>query len=169
MTKTLLPLAGLEDVLRYDPDTGKLFWTKNVSRKAQAGKEAGAAKNNGYLAVRYKDRIYRTHRVAWYLHHRSEPPCGFEIDHVDNDTTNNKINNLRLATRAQNRCNTRRKKDGTSGYKGVYWCKERHKWRAQITKDKKVYKLGSFTDPYEAHLAYCKAAAVLHGEFANFG
>lgn len=169
MTKTLLPLTGLEDVLRYEPDTGKLFWTANVGRKARPGAQAGTTERNSYLTVGYKGKNYQAHRVAWYLHYGSEPPYDLEIDHIDNDGTNNKINNLRLANRAQNRCNTRRKENGTSGYKGVYWCKKQRKWRAQITKNKKVYKLGSFADPCDAHLAYCAAAARLHGEFANFG
>jgi hypothetical protein len=56
-----------------------------------------------------------------------------------------------------------------SKYKGAHWCKESKKWRAQITKDKKVYKLGNYYDPLEAHMAYCIAAVQMHGDFANFG
>ncbi len=169
MTKTLLPLAGLENVLRYEPDTGDLYWIANVGYKAKTGAKAGTVSQNGYLRITYKGKHYNSHRVAWYLHTGEDPRNSIFVDHIDGNKLNNKFSNLRLATHAENRCNSKIRCTSKCGYKGVYWQHDRKKWRAQITKNRKVTNLGSFDDPYEAHLAYCAAAARLHGEFANFG
>jgi hypothetical protein len=62
------------------------------------------------------------------------------------------------------------KKLGTaSKYKGAHWYARQKRWKSQIRVDGRNIHLGYFSTDYEAHLAYCKAAAVLHGDFANFG
>ena len=169
MTKTLLPLAGLEKVLRYEPESGKLFWLVHGGRRREPGDEAGRAdQRSGYINVGYKGKSYRAHRIAWYLY-TGEDPGAMWIDHINGNPLDNRIVNLRKCHQPENRCNSRAKANSTSGLKGVYWCKKSKKWRAQITKNKKVYKLGSYDDPQEAHIAYCIAAVQMHGDFANFG
>ena len=88
-----------------------------------------------------------------------------DIDHRDGDGLNNKKNNLRLATHAQNIMNQRLNKVNTSGYKGVSW--HRNKWRAQIKKDGKRHHLGLFTCLIKAAKAYDEAAKELFGEYAR--
>jgi hypothetical protein len=169
MTKTLRPFGGIEDVLRYEPCTGKLFWTVRYCTRVRAGEAAGHQTKRGYIKIGYKAKVYPAHRLAWYLYTGQEPPSNLDIDHIDRNPLNNKIENLRLVTRAQNRCNSGARINASSKFKGIYWQTDRKAWRAQITKNGKVTNLGSFKDPYDAHLAYCAAAARLHGEFANFG
>jgi hypothetical protein len=168
MTKTLLPLAGLEDVLRYEPDTGKFFWTVVRWRKIRVGDPAGFISHSGYLEIRYNYQNYRAHRIAWYLHTGKDPKT-LQIDHINGRRSDNRIKNLRLATPGQNARNMRKREGTTSTYKGVSWHKKGSKWQAQIRLDGRNIYLGYYNSQLEAHLAYCKAAAVLHGEFANFG
>ena len=169
MTKTLLPLAGLEEVLRYEPEAGKLFWLDHRGTRRSPGDKAGGLdRTTGYIIVKYKGKGYRAHRLAWYLH-TGEDPATMWIDHINGNPVDNRILNLRKCLQSQNRCNSRAKANSTSGYKGVYWCKRNKKYRAQITKNKKVYKLGNYDNPQEAHMAYCIAAVQMHGDFANFG
>jgi AP2 domain len=78
------------------------------------------------------------------------------------------IANLRLATRSQNKANTARYSNNSTGFKGV----ERTpygRFKASIRKDRKPYYLGTFGDPREAHAAYDRAAREMFGEFANAG
>lgn len=92
-----------------------------------------------------------------------------QVDHIDNDSLNNRRENLRLATASQNQWNSKRPVNNTSGYKGVQWDKRLRKWYAKCQKEHRQYCAGWFTTREEAYAAYCKLALELHGEFANFG
>jgi hypothetical protein len=168
MTKIIRPLAGLEDVLRYEPGTGKFFWLVARPRKTKAGDPAGHLNKASYIEIRYNHITYQAHRIAWYLH-TGKDPCPLDIDHINGDRADNRISNLRLATPAQNAKNQPKKQGTTSTYKGVSWYKRHRKWQAQIRVDGQSIYLGYYNNELDAHLAYCAAAARLHGEFANFG
>ena len=103
------------------------------------------------------------------LMHRDimKPNKGFVIDHVDGDTLNNLKDNLRICTHGENLRNQKINKNNKSGFKGVYFCKQRNKFRAEIKKDRQKYFLGLFIDPKDAASAYNKAAIKFHGEFAH--
>jgi hypothetical protein len=96
-------------------------------------------------------------------------PNGYEIDHIDQDNTNDDLSNLRLATRAENCRNRKKWENTTSRYKGVYWCKRRQNWIAQIRYHNKTYYIGKFDNEYEAHLAWVASTESLYGEFFNNG
>ena len=168
MTGILRPLEGLEQVLRYEPHTGKFFWRIDRPRKTKAGDEAGHINKRGYVEIRYNHKTYAAHRIAWYLHTKQDPGA-LQIDHVNGNPSDNKIANLRLATAGQNAKNIRKKAGTASKHKGASWHKRSGKWQSQIRVDGQNIYLGCFKTDYEAHLAYCKAAAKLHGDFANFG
>jgi AP2 domain/HNH endonuclease len=94
---------------------------------------------------------------------------GEYIDHVNGDGLDNRRANLRFCSKSQNGSNRGRQNNNKSGFKGVSWSDANKKWIAQITSNGIRCHLGTFSDPLEAHKAYCEAAKRLHGDFANLG
>ena len=91
---------------------------------------------------------------------------GTIVDHINGNTLDNRKQNLRICTNAENCMNGRTRKNNT-GYKGVVYDKYASKYRARITKDYKTYHVGYFVTPEEAYEARCKALEEFHGEFAR--
>ena len=89
------------------------------------------------------------------------------VDHIDENTFNCQRSNLRVVTHAQNLCNRKSKDNTTSKYLGVYYDKERCKWRASITSNYKEKMLGRFDNEKDAAIAYNVAALKIHGEYAR--
>ena len=131
---------GIFEYLRYCGETGKIYWVKNRT-KAKAGSEAGYLNPDGYRRVQFGS-LMMTHRVVWLLIHR-EWPDG-EIDHIDGDRTNNRIENLRVVTQSQNMRNKKSQSSSSSGRNGVHYDSRCRKWRVQIRMNKKVHHLGLF-------------------------
>lgn len=165
-------------LLRYEPDTGKLYWLSRprelfpdlrsfaVWNSAHAGNEAlTVCTYQGYKAGTLMYRAVRAHRVAWALHHGSWPDG--EIDHINGDKADNRAINLRLVNRQQNAKNRPRCSNNSSGYKGVSMHSQTQRWTARIMSDKKSYSLGFFDTPEAAHRAYVEASRRLHGEFGR--
>ena len=151
-------------VLDYDPKTGIFRWKKRVAYRVYVGDVAGSVHSLGYRCLRIKDRSLRANRVAWLIMTGEWPPKGFRVDHKDRNKANDRWRNLRLATHAQNRANS--KSSAKSGFKGVV--KTRFgRYAARITFNKKNIHIGNFLTPEEAHAAYMKVARRLHGEFAR--
>lgn len=163
-------------LLDYNPDTGVLVWkarpevdghVRYWNRKC-AGKLATRARvKDNYHCLCLAKKYYNAHRIIWMMYH-GQDPGDLEIDHINGDASDNRITNLRLATRSGNRCNTRKQKNpATSKYKGV-WCNRRlNRWVASIKFNGVGYYLGSFDTEEEAHAAHSEAAHRLHGEFAR--
>lgn len=104
-----------------------------------------------------------------YEHVHGPLPSGKIVDHRNKISLDCRRSNLREADKSKNMCNSGKRRNNTSGYKGVTWDKRRSIWIAQIALNKKHYNLGDFATKEEAYAAYCKAALSLHGEFANLG
>jgi hypothetical protein len=99
-------------------------------------------------------------------HHLILPPDGYVVDHINGDGLDNRRSNLRLATVAQNAWNSK-KRNPRSGYKGVWFAKDKRLWRAAIVCNRKRIHLGYFKNKIAAAHAYDAAARKLHGKFAN--
>ncbi len=100
------------------------------------------------------------------LHREILPSCAKEIDHINGNKADNRKENLRECTRSQNCINQAIRKDNKSGVKGVYWAKDRQKWRACIGVNWKTINLGTFKNKEDALVAYNDAAIKYFGEFA---
>jgi hypothetical protein len=92
-------------------------------------------------------------------------PDGLVVDHINGDTTDNRRENLRVCTNAENLRNRRIHKNNKAGIKGVY--RDRNKFRAQISFERRQIHIGTFDTAEEAKSAYDKYALELHGEFAR--
>lgn len=160
----------LRKLLRYDPETGKIYWAEDRHTGkgrciAKAGDEAGYNNALGYLYLSVNNVKFVGHRVAWALYTGKWPE--HEIDHVNCDPSDNRISNLREATRRENLRNMRKPSHNTSGFKGVCFDKSRGKWLAYIKVDGNRKQLGRYPTKELAHEAYKAAAEKLHGEFAR--
>ncbi len=103
-----------------------------------------------------------------YMHRFiTEAPRGIQVDHRDMDGLNNSRSNLRLATKAQNMRNSGKRRNNTSGFKGVSFARAQNKWHAQITTNGKNSHLGYFANKLDAAQAYMNASVIQHGEFAR--
>jgi hypothetical protein len=154
----------LKQQLHYDPATGHFTYIHSMHKLA-AGTIAGSLSSHGYVKIIVSKRTYSAQRLAW-LYMNGEWPKG-EIDHKDNNRTNNSWDNLREATKSQNQSNAAVRKDNKSGFKGVTWDRRSNKWRAAIRFNKKRFSLGGYDTAEEAYAAYCAAATKYHGEFAR--
>jgi hypothetical protein len=162
----MVTAGRLREVLSYDPETGVFVWRERLSTRTRVGDVAGCpCKTNGYVLIRIDGRGYYAHRLAWLYMHGSFPPD--EIDHRDGDRANNKLDNLRACSHAQNQKNRPRQRN-KSGFKGVRLERRTGKWFAAIASNGKQTHLGTYHTPEAAHAAYCAAAANLHGDFARF-
>lgn len=108
-----------------------------------------------------KRNKFRMHRVIM------NASKGEIVDHINRNTLDNRLENLRIVTNSQNRMNIIRKNIGTSIYKGVYWSKQYRCYIAQLRKDSKRYILGRFDNEMDAALAYNNAAEKMFGEYAR--
>lgn len=164
MAKPLPTAERVRELLDYDPATGTFTWRVRCGRQA-AGKPAGCVGPNGYVLVSIDGTLLTAHRLVWFLETGEWPES--DIDHRDLDTAHNQIDNLRLATRAQNNANCLPHKNNTSGFKGVHWDKKNEKWVAQITVNRKNRKIGRFLRIEDALAAYAGAAKAAWGDYAR--
>jgi hypothetical protein len=161
--KPLPPIEELREFLHYEPDTGLFRWKVDRGGTAKAGGVAGRLHHNGYIEIIINREFFRAHRLAWAFCHNRDPGK-MEIDHIDQNKSNNKIINLRLAGSGPNKANAGPQKRNKLGVKGVcYW---NGKFKAQICKNRKNYNLGCYDTIEEASNVYWAAAEELFGEFA---
>ena len=134
----------------YDPVTGELTFRVTTSRKYVARQRAGGVGSHGYRQLNIDGVRYLEHRVIWAYMTGHWPECF--IDHADRDKLNNKWENLRLATRSQNRRNSRAK---------GYW-KRGEKFCSRVIDDGNVKHLGTFDSSTEAHQKFVDYVKAKH-------
>jgi len=172
MTKKQLPSPELlRKVLRYEAETGKLFWLVRPNMRKSwntryAGKEAFAYKNRrGYLRGAISGKCCKAHRVIWAIVHGVWPD---QIDHINHDKSDNRIENLRSVYAKDNAKNMSKSKANTSGYTGVTWSTKDSKWYSRIMIEGKCKHLGSFDDINDA-IAVRLSANEKYNFHANHG
>ncbi len=158
------------DLLQYNPKTGQLIWKERGAEfftkkslhaswnKRCAGKPAFSSFNKGYLVGNFCGSNVSAHRVVWKMINGDEPD---EIDHINGDRSDNRIENLRGCSRIENGRNLKSNKSNTSGAMGVSFHKS-GKWRAYIKVNHKQIHLGIF-DKKEDAINARKSAEVEYG------
>jgi hypothetical protein len=166
---TIITAEQVRNLLDYDSENGGFTWRmrpvvntySSRFNNRYAGEKAGSLNKKGYVVIDIAGCKQLLHRIVW-LHQTGSMPT-LHIDHINGNKSDNRIENLREATQAQNNCNTsKRNRFG----KGVN--KQGNKYSGQIRHEGKYFYLGLFSTPEEAHAAYCAAATRLHGDFARF-
>lgn len=151
MTTKYNPIpSDIGDYLSYDPCTGIVFWINSTSRmKAHIGRSWGTS-HQGCLRGAFRGVSYRVHRVAWFLQ-TGQDLRNLTPDHVDGDGTNNRWENLRLATSSSDQSRN-------LGALGYSWNSRDDYFKAKIWDGKKDVHLGNYRCPLLARIAYHTAA-----------
>ena len=136
--------APLVDALVYDETCPSCL------RWRASGKPAGCQEPKGYFLVRFgpkPGRLFKAHRIVWFLHHGTVPDL---LDHRDDDQTNTRIGNLRVATESQNRHNSKKHRDGAAGAKGLSLDPRTEKWAVKVMVNGVSHWGGRFTEKADA-------------------
>lgn len=158
-------VAELREHFSYDEHTG-IIRSKTNRRNVHAGEIVGTPDRQGYIVTTLFKRPLKQHRMAWAMTHGAWP-AGM-IDHINGDKQDNRIENLRVVSNAQNKQNVSKPANNTSGFMGVSFHKPSGKWVANIKVDGKAHYLGLHEAPSDAHAAYLSAKATLH-PYSNAG
>jgi hypothetical protein len=157
--------ALLRELFDYNPETGNLHWKVHAARRRKPGEIAGCKDPTGRILVGINRKIYKAHRIIWAWMTGKWPDS--QIDHINEDPSDNRWINLRVANQSQNMSNITITRGNTSGFKGVSFIERTGKWRAYIGVDNRTIHLGTFPTKEEAIAARKKASQALHGEFAK--
>ena len=158
----------LHELFKYKD--GQLYWkTFRANNKVKPGDVAGILhKKSGYYRICIDNERYKLHTMVFLYHHGYIPEM---IDHHDTNKLNNRIDNLRPATKSNNNCNQNKRKDNSSGIKGISLYPELKCVHAQLQVNKKKYHK-HFYPISENNIILAKQWIVdmrnnLHGEFAR--
>jgi hypothetical protein len=148
----------------FDYNDGTLFWKRvnNHCYSVKPGDKAGSINSSGALCVKVDGKNYLNHRIIFAMHHGYVPEF---VDHADGDRLNNKIENLRDATKTENGQNAKKSKANTSGVKGV----DMHNglWRARVVVKGSSKLIGHFRDINAAEKAVKEFREKSHKQFAR--
>lgn len=145
---------------------GTLYWrgVTHPNKQYLADKPAGSIHKTGYRHVTWMGKVHKVHRLIFLMHHGYLPP---EVDHINGDRADNRIENLRAANRSENQCNRPALASNTSGYPGVLWHKKSKAWMVRVMKNGKTVVQEYFKDLELAGLVAQEARAKFHGQFAR--
>lgn len=156
----LPPLDNLK--AKYKVKEGGLYH-RTGPRK---GKRAGCQQSTGYRQVRYENRAYLEHRLMWLMESGEEPPVN--IDHINGDRSDNRIENLRPADRYTNQFNRKTKGSSGTGIKGLF--RNRNCWHCRIRcRGERHCKYFPLDQKEEAVIWLRETREELHGEYHNHG
>ena len=145
MTSRNITQELLREYFKYRD--GNLYWLKPTVNWINVGDIAGSDRGDGYREVGFLGGRYLLHRLIFMYHNGYMPNL---IDHIDQDTSNSRIENLRPSDKRLNAYNTELPANNKSGHKGVSWCKNGKKWVVRFKHNGKYLFLGYFTDIEEA-------------------
>ena len=145
---------------------GLLYWkgVTHPNKMRWVDKPAGSIHKTGYRHITWMGKVHKAHRLIFMLHHGYLPP---EVDHINGDRQDNRIDNLRAANRSENQCNRPTLASNTSGYPGVSWHKKSKAWCVRVMKNGKTVVQQYFKDLELAGLFAAEARDIYHGKFAR--
>ena len=157
----------LRQLFAYDNNTGLVSWKISRNNRVVAGAVAGSVDTTtGYARLCFGRKAYKVHRVVWALAYGEWPVI--DIDHINGDRADNRLENLRLASRAENLHSMKKRKGSLCSLKGATpYRKQNDRFVAQIRIDGRQRNLGIFDSQQAAHDAYCASAVVAFGKFFN--
>jgi hypothetical protein len=150
----------------FDYKDGNLYWknkTTNLSR-VKINNIAGSPGEKGYLQIGINQKLYLAHRVIFLMHHGYMPDF---VDHIDGNKENNFIENLREASRGQNRMNSKLQSNNKSTIKNVNWHKKQNKWVVQLGVEGKKLYFGAYFDLNVAKFVAETMRHKYHKQFAR--
>lgn len=158
-----LPIDFLKECFVYDGATGRLFWKRRprhhfssdnawlASNSQFAGTIAGSPNKKRRWSTKINGKLYQNHRIVWAILTGAWPDD--QIDHMNGDPEDNRIENLRVVSNTDNQKNRWISSRNTSGVNGVYWRERDQVWSAAIREGGKQKHLGHFRTRDEATAA----------------
>lgn len=148
----------LKSLVQYDPETGALY------RLLKGGTERliSGTNSSGYIQTTIEGIFYYGHRLAYLVYFGYVP---IYVDHINRNTMDNRLVNLRTASMSDNLANSKLRSDNICGFKGVNYNRKRNRYYARIGSGRNKISLGGYDTAEEASQAYMSAAQKLYGEF----
>lgn len=169
---TTLTQDRARELFEYHEDGYLIRKISGAGPANKAGSKVGnyAAKNLGqrnarYISTKISGEHWCVHKLIFLWHHGHVPD---QLDHINRDTLDNRIDNLRVATSEQNAQNRKLFSNSASGVKGVSWSKTNKAWFVYVNVNKKRKNIGYFKDPELAQLVAEEARDKYHGKYANY-
>jgi hypothetical protein len=158
-SEQVLTQARLKELFHYCPQTG--IFTRIKGAGGKTGSPAGYADSYGYLRIMIDRKMYKAHRLVWLYVYGKWPDC--TIDHRNGIVSDNRMVNIREATRVENQQNLKKRSDNSTGFMNVSFNSKRKKFMSYINyKGKRLY-LGSDYDTAEqAHTVFLQAKSEIH-------
>ena len=179
MSDSSLPISDVinpSDFLDYNPETGELtrkpiahysqYWNKRFANKPLNGVKKDKYGNAMYIIGFVEGKLCLAHRLAWTIYY-GKPPEG-DIDHINGNGLDNRIENLRCVDATGNAKNRKISPYNRSGIPGVVWVESQQKWQVTVKNGGKQITIGRYSDFFEAACAR-KSAEPLYGYHANHG
>lgn len=158
----LMTSAYAQEIFEYKD--GKLFWKVKKCHSVFVGQEAGSEHGRGYKAVQVDGKSYKVHRIIFLMKHGYMPE---QVDHINGDKSDNRIENLREATGSQNQMNIPVRTRSKTGVLNVSKRKDRNCYQVQIALNGKRKTIGYYKDLELAELVAIEARNKYYGEFAH--
>lgn len=159
-----MKISNIINYLDVKPSEGRVFWKKVPSQRVKLNQEAGSLSGNGYWHIGLLNKSIKRSRLIFFYVHGYLPQV---VDHVNGDTQDDRIENLRGCSTSENMMNQKVREDNTSSYKGVSWNKAVGKWHSYINKEGKRTHLGFFDNKEDARKRVEEARVILHSNFAR--
>ena len=143
-SKKLPKLSELRKLFRYDPKTGYLFyWKRPKGSTVDPSYPAGYVTKKGYRRIQINKEKYSAHRLVMKFNGIIIPE-GLQVDHINGNRDDNRIENIRVVNGSENKKNSKRYDNNSSGHTGVAYHKKAQKWIAYIRSEGKLIHLGIF-------------------------